>query len=62
MIKIPEFIEDLPEDKVQPVLVHRQGPFVAIIQRDGTDEMVHWALIEIEKVEQVIDEIRKAAQ
>ena len=40
-----DFIPDLPLDSAQPYTVMDQGPFIAIVQWDGTGEFQHWALI-----------------
>ena len=44
-MKLPDYIDDLPEDQVQPYTVQEQGPYVAIIQWDGAGEQQHWVLI-----------------
>ena len=41
------YIEDLSEDKAQPIELRHQGSFVAIIQVDGAgpDEAIHHVLV-----------------
>ena len=45
MSEVPDYVGDLSDDEVQPWVVRRQGEFVAIIQRDGANDQIHWVLI-----------------
>lgn len=58
----PAFVEDLPEEAVQPYVALRQGPFVAVVQWDGTREFQHWVLVPVEKIEEFIGQLREAAK
>ena len=58
----PTFIEDLDENQAQPILVERQGNFIAIKQVDGAgpDEAVHWVLLDETLIKEFIADLRAA--
>jgi hypothetical protein len=59
---IPDYIDDLPENDAQSITVRQQGDgFVAVIQRDGAGEDIHWVLIPRHKIRKVVDQIEAAA-
>lgn len=58
----PAFIHDLPTEEAQPFSVESQGPFVAVVQWDGTGEFQHWVLIPKAEIETFIAQVREAAQ
>lgn len=56
--QIPDWVEDLPEEQVQPWMVERQGPFVSIRQRNGADpDDWHWVLIPKEDIEEFVRQV-----
>lgn len=60
--RIPDWVEDLPDEQVQPWMVERQGPFVSIRQRDGSDrDTWHWVLIPKEDVEEFVRQVTEEA-
>ncbi len=61
MNDLPKFVRDQTEDEVQPVAVRRQGPYIAIIQWDGTGEQQHWVLVPIPNLTSFIDSLEDAA-
>ena len=57
MIRTPvPYIEDLPDDHAQPIVLDHQGPFVAIKQCDGAgpDECIHWVLVRHDELDDFI--------
>ena len=61
MKNLPKFIDDLPDDEVQPIVVQAQGDeYVAIIQWDGAGEFQHWVLVKREDVKKLIEQLNAA--
>lgn len=52
------FVQDLPEGEVQPLAMLQQGPFVAFVQEDGTNEFTHWALLPINLIDEAIEKLQ----
>jgi hypothetical protein len=51
------FIKDLPEGEAQPLAIFQQGPFVAFVQDDGTNEFTHWSLLPISLIDEAIEKL-----
>ncbi len=51
------FIEDLPNEEVQPLAMFQQGPFVAFVQEDGTNEFTHWVRLPIDLIDEAIEKL-----
>ncbi len=51
------FIHDLPDEEVQPLAMFQQGPFVAFVQEDGTNEFTHWSLLPINMIDEAVEKL-----
>ena len=58
------YIEDLSEDKAQPIELRHQGSFIAIIQVDGAgpDEAIHHVLVSQDELDEFIARLQAMKQ
>ena len=58
------YIEDLSEDKAQPIELRHQGSFIAIIQVDGAgpDEAIHHVLVSQDELDEFISRLQAMKQ
>lgn len=52
------FVRGLPKEEAQPLAMFQEGPFVAFVQEDGTNEFTHWVLLPINLIDEAIEKLQ----